>query len=80
MALRVATTDSAFTSAYDKGAEEALRTCAERGWNVISMRSDFARVFDRIGDRLESSHYLEHARALAERVLEVPVYPPRRPR
>jgi hypothetical protein len=31
--------------AYDAGAEQALRTADEQGWGVVSMRSDWKRVF-----------------------------------
>jgi phosphoglycolate phosphatase-like HAD superfamily hydrolase len=31
--------------AYDAGAEQALRTADEQGWNVVSMQSDWKRVF-----------------------------------
>lgn len=30
---------------YDAGAEKAQKTAGERGWNVISMKNDFKRVF-----------------------------------
>jgi len=32
--------------AYDEGAETALAEARERGWTVVSMRDDFAQVFD----------------------------------
>ena len=32
--------------AYDTGAEKALTEAARRGWTVVSMRDDFATVFD----------------------------------
>jgi len=31
--------------AYDEGAENALQAAAERGWTVVSIKEDFARVF-----------------------------------
>jgi hypothetical protein len=31
--------------AYDAGAEHALTEAAQRGWTVVSMAHDFARVF-----------------------------------
>jgi phosphoserine phosphatase len=31
--------------AYDRGAERALAAAAERGWTVVSMREDFAKIF-----------------------------------
>jgi hypothetical protein len=31
--------------AYDEGAEKAQKTAGERGWNVISMKTDFKVVF-----------------------------------
>jgi hydroxymethylpyrimidine pyrophosphatase-like HAD family hydrolase len=31
--------------AYDEGAENALQAAGERGWTVVSMKNDFARVF-----------------------------------
>jgi phosphoserine phosphatase len=31
--------------AYDNGAEKALQLAGERGWTIISMKDDFARVF-----------------------------------
>jgi hypothetical protein len=32
--------------AYDAGAEKALGAAADAGWVVVSMRHDFASVFD----------------------------------
>ena len=32
--------------AYDAGAEQALPEATKRGWTVVSVRDDFATVFD----------------------------------
>ena len=37
--------DSEREYAYNVGAEKAQKTASERGWNVISMKNDFKKVF-----------------------------------
>jgi len=38
--------DASREFSYDTGAEKALTSAREYGWTVVSMRNDFATVFD----------------------------------
>ena len=38
--------DASREFAYNTGAEKALSSASEHGWTVVSMRDDFATVFD----------------------------------
>jgi hypothetical protein len=44
-ALLIRHDDAEREFAYDSGAEHALAEAAERGWTVVSMKSDFATIF-----------------------------------
>jgi len=44
-ALLVHHDDSEREFAYDAGAEKALAAAKARGWTVVSMKEDFAKVF-----------------------------------